>query len=215
MRSARDLYPFLAQRWRDHLDTYGLRLPVPCHGSVAVSERPRRRCRAPMRGRRTVRRPAPTSISCARNCSTPTTWIAASCTCCGPSGMDQRNQELGSRDVPRHQRVAGRDLDRAGAPPEKARSWCRARMRRPRSPSSSTGRAIRDFVQVAMVTHSIEPLGRRRYWPIYEARRRQSCRSGSHVGLQRPCGHAAPAGRASTSRNTTRSRSRSRRWRRA
>jgi predicted TIM-barrel fold metal-dependent hydrolase len=26
-----------------------------------------------------------------------------------------------------------------------------------------------DFAQVSLVTHSIEPLGRRRYWPIYEA----------------------------------------------
>ena len=38
-----------------------------------------------------------------------------------------------------------------------------------------------DFVQVAMTTHTIEPLGRRRYWPIYEAAARHGLPMGFHT----------------------------------
>ncbi|MGH7152296.1 MAG: amidohydrolase family protein, partial [Acetobacteraceae bacterium] len=33
LRSSSDLYPYLAQKWRDHLDTYGSRRTVPFIGS--------------------------------------------------------------------------------------------------------------------------------------------------------------------------------------
>ena len=43
-----------------------------------------------------------------------------------------------------------------------------------------------------MVTHTIEPLGRRRYWPIYEAAAAHGLPIGLHSsGYQRPCGDAA------------------------
>ncbi|HEY6431318.1 MAG TPA: hypothetical protein VIZ17_05000, partial [Acetobacteraceae bacterium] len=32
-RSSKDLHPYLAQKWRDHLDTYGSRKPMPFTGS--------------------------------------------------------------------------------------------------------------------------------------------------------------------------------------
>jgi hypothetical protein len=57
MRSVADVKPFLAQR-----------------------------CRGWIPGRRAAGHPAPTSISCARSCSTPTTSAAASCIRCSRAG---------------------------------------------------------------------------------------------------------------------------------
>ena len=72
------------------------------------------------------------------------------------------------------------------------------------------------FVQVAMATHSIEPLGRRRYWPVYEARRWPMA---TRSGCTRRAITATPsprrAGRPSMSRSSTASPSPSRGWRSA
>ena len=38
-----------------------------------------------------------------------------------------------------------------------------------------------DFVQISMVTHTIEPLGRRRYWPIYAAAQAHNLPVGLHT----------------------------------
>ncbi|MDQ2805178.1 MAG: amidohydrolase, partial [Pseudomonadota bacterium] len=50
-----------------------------------------------------------------------------------------------------------------------------------------------DFVQVSTITHTIEPLGRRRYWPIYEAAAAAGLPLGLHTSGYN--GHAVtPAG---------------------
>jgi predicted TIM-barrel fold metal-dependent hydrolase len=48
-----------------------------------------------------------------------------------------------------------------------------------------------DFVQVSMVTHTIEPLGRRRYWPIYAAAAAHGLPVGLHTSGYN--GHAVSA----------------------
>ena len=51
-----------------------------------------------------------------------------------------------------------------------------------REARSSSAPAIRRFVQILISPRSSDPLGRRRYWPIFEAARaRATCRSALHV----------------------------------
>ena len=109
----RDLYPFLAQRWRDHLDTYGLRLPVPFTGIGAVSARRRRRCRAPMPGRRTAAPPG-SDLDFMRAQLLDANGIEFGMLhLLAPTRHGPAQPGFRRRAVPRHQRVAGRDLDRS------------------------------------------------------------------------------------------------------
>ena len=175
--SPRALYPYLAQRWRDHLDRYGHRKPTPF---VSSSPYPKT---APALSR---------TDSWPPNGGPPGSDLAflqeqlldrynieyGLLHLLAPSGMDERNQELGAalcraintwqyeHWTQKDQRlkaaivVPGEDAAAAVAEIE---HWA----------------GNSDFAQISMITHTIEPLGRRRYWPIYEA----AVRHGLPVGL--------------------------------
>jgi uncharacterized protein len=167
LRSLEDLKPFLSRRWWDHLQSYGLRMPVPFSGSA----------------------PYPKATPAL---SRTDSWPPAG----GPPGSDldfMREQLLGRYDIQhgllhllypcgmdQRNQAFGAALCRA------INEWVVAAWtsQEPRLkaaisvPGEDAAAAVAEiehwaghpgFVQVAMATHSIEPLGRRRYWPIYEA----------------------------------------------
>ena len=58
----------------------------------------------------------------------------------------------------------------------------------------------RRFAHVLMLTRTAELMGRRRYWPIYEAACEAGCRSACMCSAIAAAPRAIPAGRRSTSR---------------
>ena len=87
---------------------------------------------------------------------------------------------LGRPDLGR-QRLAARLLHQARAAPQVRHRRCRPRTRRPRWPRSSAAPTILPIAQVFMLTRTSEPLGNRRYWPIYAAAERHGLPIGLHV----------------------------------
>jgi hypothetical protein len=172
VRSLKDLYPYLSRRWRDHLDHYGSRQPA-----AFLSARPRAGAGA---------WPADAGPPGAELGILRADLLDRGGVEYGmlhllfPPGMDQRNQELGAalcralnewtaeHWTGREKRlkaaimVPGEDAEAAA---EEIERWA--------------GHA--GFAEVAMVTHAIEPLGRRRYWPVYDAAVRHDLPVGLHV----------------------------------
>ena len=103
-------------------------------------------------------------------------------------------------------------MDPAGAAAEGPRWWCPTRTRRRRSPKSSDGPGIPDIAQVLLLSRTLQPLGQRRYWPIYEA----ATKAGLPVGIHAfgNGGHPVTSGRLaefSTSRTWSATRNPARR----
>jgi uncharacterized protein len=177
MRSPSDLYPYLERRWVTQLETYGLRHIAPF---LAASPYPKA---APALSRRDAWPPGggPPGSDLdfmRRQLLDPYAVEYGLLHLLTPTGMDARDQTLGApvcRAINRWQVaewtepeprlkagivVPGEDAIAAVAEIE---HW-----------AGHPG-----FAQISMVTHTIEPLGRRRYWPIYEA----AVRLGLPVGL--------------------------------
>ena len=189
LRSLKDLYPYLSRRWREHLDHYGSRQPVPFGGSAPYPKA------APALARTDAWPPGGgppgSDLEFLRAQLLDRYDIEYGLLhLLFPQGMDQRNQELGAalcralnEWVVEHWTRREKRLKAAimvpGEDPEAAveeiERWA--------------GHA--DFVQVAMVTHSIEPLGRRRYWPVYDAAARHDLPVGLHSSGYN--GHAVTA----------------------
>ena len=191
LRSLKDLSPHLSKRWRDHLATYGSRQPMAFRGASPWPET------APADGRRDAwpadGGPPGSDLDLLRAQLLDRYDVEFGLLHLRfPQGMDQSNQELGAalcralnewvveHWTSREKRlkaaimVPGEDAEAAV---EEIERWA--------------GHA--DFVQISMVTHSIEPLGRRRYWPVYDAAVRHDLPVGLHAS---GCnGHAiSPAG---------------------
>ncbi len=179
MRSPKDLNPYLSQRWRDHLATYGSRRPVPF-----VSASPYFKS-APALSRKDTwppnGGPPGSDLSFLQEQLLDRYGIEyAMLHLLSPSAMDQRNQEFGAA------------LCRAINQWQQA-EWTRKDKRVKAAivvPGEDAAAAVaeiehwagnRDFVQVSLVTHTIEPLGRRRYWPIYEAAAAHNLPVGLHT----------------------------------
>jgi len=172
MRSPADLRPYLSKRWRDHLYSYGNRRPVPFMASSPYPKSAPALSRTdswPPNGG-----PPGSDLDFMREQLLDRYNIEYGMLhLLSPEGMDQRNQDFGNavcRAVNQWQyehwtqpeprlkaaiKIPGEDTEAAVAEIE---HWA----------------GNKDFVQVAMVTHTIEPLGRRRYWPIYEAAARHN-----------------------------------------
>jgi len=166
-RSPRDLYPFMSQRWREHLETYGSRKPVPFTGSYpypkATPALSRMDAWPPAGG------PPGSDLDFMRSQLLDAYDISHGILhVLGPSGMDQRNQEFGA--------AVCRAINEW-----QVATWTGPEPRLKGSivvPGEDAAAAVAEiehwaghpgFVQVSTVTHTIEPLGRRRYWPIYAA----------------------------------------------
>jgi predicted TIM-barrel fold metal-dependent hydrolase len=179
LRSQADLYPYLAKRWVDHLENYGPHTPTPL---IGVSPYPKA---APALAR---------TDSWPPNGGPPGSDLEFLQTqhldrhniefgmlhLLFPSGMDQRNQDLGAAVASainswQHEHWTQKDKRLKAAivvPGEDAQAAVAEIEKWAGNP---------DFAQISMVTHTIEPLGRRRYWPIYEAAARHNLPIGLHT----------------------------------
>jgi predicted TIM-barrel fold metal-dependent hydrolase len=179
MRSGADLLPFLPERWRKHMQTYS------SHLRQALSE--------------TLAYPRMTPDVARRDAWPPNG---------APPGSDldfMRAQHLDLNGVeigiliPLRGASAQRNIDYGVAMARAVNEWQVAtwldkepRLRgsilvNPEDPESAVKEiercaADRRFVQVLLPPRAGEPLGRRRYWPIYEAAARNRLPIGMHVG---------------------------------
>lgn len=167
MRSPEELDRFLPARWQRHRQEYGIRLRQPFSGGDPYPKS------APALARRD-------------------SWPPAG----GPPGSDldfMRHQHLDFHDVAfgMLQPLSVRGMDErvpgfAEALSAAVNDWQHAdwTSREPRLkgtiavPGEDAAAAVReierwaghpDFAQISLVTRALEPLGRSRYWPIYEA----------------------------------------------
>lgn len=179
LRSLQDLYPYLSRRWCRHLDTYGAAYPIPfADGSPYPKTAPAlsRTDSWPANGG-----PPGSDLAFLQDqLLEPYNIAYGMLHLLSPRGMDQRNLELGAalcrainswqyeHWTQKDQRlkaaivVQGEDTEAAVAEIE---HWA----------------GNPDFAQVSLITHGIEPLGRRRYWPIYEAAQRHGLPLGLHT----------------------------------
>lgn len=176
LRSVTDLYPYLAPRWRAHLESYGSAPPVPF---VNASPYPKA-TPALSRGDSWPESGPPGSdlVKLQRQLLDLYRIEFALLHLLFPQGMDQRNQEFGAALcralnswVVEHWTSKDKRLKAAIMVPGEDAAAAVAEI------EHWAGHP--DFVQVSMVTHTIEPLGRRRYWPIYAA----AVAAGLPVGL--------------------------------
>lgn len=178
-RSPAELAPFLSQRWRDHLATFGARVSQPFAGT-------------------TVPYPRMTSGNGRRLDSWPPDG--------GPPGCDldfMRKQHLDANDVAygiMHPLSSGSntlDQDLGAALCAATNDWQLERWTNQdkrlkasiavtqENPTAAVAEIERRagnpaFVQIAASPRTIEPLGRRRYWPIFEAAVRHDLPVGLH-----------------------------------
>jgi predicted TIM-barrel fold metal-dependent hydrolase len=178
LRSPRDLDPYLSARWRAHWQTFGSAAPIPFVGSTPYPKATPALSRAdawPESG------PPGSDLAFLQRQLLDRYGIEFGMLhLLFPSGMDQRNQDFGaalcrafnewvvaewtSRDkrLKAAIMIPGEDPVAAVAEIE---HWA--------------GHA--DFVQISMVTHTIEPMGRRRYWPIFAAAEASGLPLGLHT----------------------------------
>ncbi len=179
MRSAAELDRFLPERWRQHRREYGGRLRQPFTATYPY--------------------PKATPALSRRD-----SWPPDG----GPPGSDlefMRAQHLDAHDIEygmlQPLTVRGMDERNPGYAEALSRAvneWQRedwtskdARLRAtiavPGEDAAAAVREIerwagqRDFVQIGMVTRALEPLGRQRYWPIYEAAEHHGLPLGLHT----------------------------------
>jgi predicted TIM-barrel fold metal-dependent hydrolase len=188
--SSKALYPYLAQRWRDQLDTYGARTRQPFLGSA----------------------PYPKSTPALSRLDS---WPPAG----GPPGsdlafmraqhLDPLNIELGVLQVLFPSGKDQRDLGLGMAMSRALNDWQVAEWTEPEprlrasitiasdDPEASVAEIQRcaqhkDFVSIFMTPRTIEPLGRKRFWPIYAAAQEAGLPIGLHTGGVN--GHPGTAG---------------------
>jgi len=166
-RSPQDLYPFLSHQWREHLATYGSRRPSPFTGASPFFKS------APALSRHDTWPPnggSPGSdLKFLQEQLLDRYGIAFGMLhLLTVTGMDQRNQDFAAamcRAINQWQYHTWTQQDQR----------LKAAIVVPGEDAAAAVAEIehwagnRDFCQVSLVTHTIEPLGRRRYWPIYEA----------------------------------------------
>ena len=178
-KNLKDIYPYLEKRWRDHLDTYGLHYYQGMLTGPALSEGPAQ-CVAPRR-RAAGRRPAGlvAEVHAAAAPRSEQRRARHSLPAVEPGPAQPRSRRR-ARD--RHQRLADRRVGRARsrgcAPAIVVPNEDAAVASRRSSGAPATGlRAGADHAP-----RTSEPLGQRRYWPIYEAASAHGLPIGIHVG---------------------------------
>ena len=166
--SIKDLYPYLSQRWREHIDTYGTRGPAGAYYPRFMDHREDAR---PPSGRRSGSEVAHSR----KDFLDPYNVAHAILIPLTPAGR-QMNPDLDAALA-----TAVNDWQVA--------EWldCEPRLRAslvvpleyPQAAVTEIERRAHDrrFVQVQFTGRPHEPMGRRKYWPIYEA----CARNGLHV----------------------------------
>ncbi|MFZ1430054.1 MAG: amidohydrolase family protein [Geminicoccaceae bacterium] len=179
VRAKEDLYPYLAQRWQRYLEDYGFLRPEPFIGQPHYPK---------------------TAPALARRDAWPTNG--------GPPGsdldfmreqlLDPFNIDFGMLHYLFFHGMEARNIDLGVALCRAANQWQEVEWtsKEPRLkaaivvPGENAAAAVAEiehwagnpgFVQVSLTSHGIEPLGRQRYWPIYEAAAAHGLPVGLHV----------------------------------
>ena len=161
------IYPYLSQRWRDHMDTYGM---IPRHQYQAGPAYPKgnpdasRRDAYPPEGGRPG-----SSLSFMR-----------------AQHLDPNNVELGILNPLAPTPGNAQNLDLSAALATAMNQWQLAEWLEPEPrlkgsimpPYEDAAASVKEidkwagnpyFAQILLLSRTAEPLGQRRYWPIYEA----------------------------------------------
>ena len=180
LRSERALFPYLARRWRDELETFGLRTRNPFVGSYAFPKATpalSRRDTWPQAGG-----PPGSDLGFMRQQHLDRYGIETGILqVLIPSGKDQRNPAFGAAlctalndwQIAEWTKPEPRLKASITIPAEDAEASV-AEIER------SAGNS--DFVSIFISTRTAEPLGRRRYWPIFAAAVRHGLPLGIHTG---------------------------------
>jgi predicted TIM-barrel fold metal-dependent hydrolase len=182
LRTAKSLHPYMEKRWQDYLESYGSRMRLPLLGSPtypkATPALSRRDSWPPAGG------PPGSDLAFMREQHLDPNGIEYGILqVLFPAGKDVRNLELGG--------AMCRALNEW-----QVEEWCRPEPRLKASitipsddPEASVAEIERcagrkEFASVFMTPRTSEPLGRKRYWPIYEAAARHDITIGMHTGGQ-------------------------------
>jgi uncharacterized protein len=186
-RSPKDLYPYLEQRWREHMENFGGHL---CQGLAAQLPFPRMMASG-MRADAYPSNGGPPGCDLElmqrqhldlNGCAT------GMMICLSRGGMEERNLEFGSalahavNDWQIHDWVEKDRRLKAGIVVPQEYPEFAAREIDTRAAENTA------FRQVIIPPRSIEPLGRRKYWPIYDAAARNNLVLGLHPAGN-PYGH--------------------------
>jgi predicted TIM-barrel fold metal-dependent hydrolase len=176
-RDFKMLYPYLEQRWRDHLDLFGQR---PRQGNTTGPQYPKSQ---PDASRRDAWPP------CGGRPGSDLNFMRT-------HHLDANNITLGVLAMIRPHPGGFQNLDLSAALCRAINDWQVAEWTTPEprlkasivvpyeDAAASSAEIDRwaghpDMVQVLLLSRTVEPLGNRRYWPIYEA----ACRAGIPVGI--------------------------------
>lgn len=179
LRSPAAIEPYLSQRWRDHLRAYGSRMRDPLGGRVYPNATPmlsRRDSWPPGGG------PPGSDLQFMREQHLDPVGIAFGILQpLVPGGRDDRNTDFGvalcrainewqvaewTSKEPRLKASICVPYEDPPAAVEEIERWAEHA----------------DFAQILMVPRTREPLGTKKYWPIYEAAARHGFPMGMHVG---------------------------------
>jgi predicted TIM-barrel fold metal-dependent hydrolase len=192
VRSMKDLYPYMPKRWHEHIDSFGQRFRQAFVGSTAFPKATPALSRrdawpedggAPGSSLALMQRQHLDANGIDRGMLYPLF----------PRGTDERNVECGQaicRAINDWQIEQWLELE------PRLRGTITVMAEDPDGAVAEIERCarIKGFVQVAMTTRAIEPLGRRRYWRIFEA----AAHHGFPLGLHNTGnnGHAVTGGGA-------------------
>lgn len=158
--SDKDLYPYLSKRWRDHIDTYGLRSPA---GGIYPRFMGHREDARPPSGRLSGSEVAWTR----ENYMDPYNVAYGILTPLAPAGR-QMNLAL---DNALATAVNDWQVNEWLDPEPRLRASLITSFEDPPAAVAEIRRRANDrrFVQIQVSGRPHEPMGRRKYWPIYEA----------------------------------------------
>jgi len=180
LRSERALIPYLSRRWRDEIETFGLRTRNPFVGSFAFPKA------APALSRRDSWPPGggPPGSDLAfmrTQHLDPYDIETGILEALIPSGKDQRNPAFGAA-------LCSALNDWQVAEWTEPEPRLKAAITIPAEDAEASVAEIercaqrRDFVSIFLATRTQEPLGRKRYWPIFAAAVQTGLTLGIHTG---------------------------------
>ena len=170
--SIKDLYPYLSQRWRDHIETFGLQGPTGGYFPRFMDHREDAR---PPSGRRSG-----SEVAFSRSdFLDPYNVAHAMCIPLTPAGR-QLNFDL---DAALATAVNDWQINEWLDPEPRLRASIAVSTENPAAAVAEINRVGNDkrFVQVQFGGRTQEPMGRRKYWPIYEAAEKHGLKIMSHA----------------------------------
>ena len=177
-KSRKDLYPYLAKRWHTHLETYG------GHAYQGMMEGPPYPKAQPNASRRDAFPPEGgvqgSSLSFMQQQHLDPNNVALGILCPLNTGQGLRNQDLSAALA-----TAINDWQIAEWTSKDKRLKGSIVVANEDGPAAAAEIRRRagdpNFVQVLLLSRNVEPLGQRRYWPIYEAAQEVGLPVGVHA----------------------------------